>query len=183
MNYCSNCGHKISFGEVPEEDRPRYHCPECKTVHYQNPNMIVGCIPCWQEQILLCKRAIEPRRGLWTLPAGFLEIGESVEEGAVRETREEANANVDVVRLFSVYDLPRVGQVYLMFLADLVDLEFHPGKESLEVQLFSQPEIPWKELAFGAVAFSIEKYFESLKNNADSAVVLGRKTPSRSWTK
>ncbi len=160
INYCSNCGSKVTFGPVPDDDRPRHHCEDCSTILYQNPNMVVGCIPIWQDKILMCKRAIEPRYGLWTLPAGFLEFGENAEDGAVRETIEEAHAEVEIKRLFSVYSLPKVGQVYLMFLAELQNLNFSAGKESLEVKLFRQKEIPWDEMAFSAVKFTLEKFCE-----------------------
>lgn len=178
MNYCCNCGNEVIFGDVPNEDRPRFYCPHCKTIHYQNPNMIVGCLPVWEDQVLLCKRAIEPRYGLWTLPAGFLEIGENVEEGALRETVEEAGANVDIVRLFSIYNLPKVGQVYLMFLANLIDLDFEAGKESLEVRLFREHEIPWDQMAFSAIKFSLQIYFKNRERD-DFEVFLG--APERSW--
>ncbi|RMF67556.1 MAG: NUDIX domain-containing protein [Calditrichaeota bacterium] len=168
MNFCSNCGHKISFGAVPDDDRPRYHCEHCGAIHYQNPRMIVGCLARWEDQVLLCKRAIEPRYGLWTLPAGFMENGETVEEGALRETLEEANAQVKIVRLFSVYSLPAFGQVYLTFLADLQSLDFKPGKESLEVKLFTRDAIPWDQLAFSAIKFSLQKY---ARNGAEEGVV------------
>ncbi len=160
INYCNNCGSKVRFGPVPDDDRPRHHCTTCATILYQNPNMIVGTLPCWEDKVLLCKRAIEPRYGLWTLPAGFLEFGETAEEGAVRETTEEARADIRTSRLFSVYSLPKVGQVYLMFLADLLNLNFAAGKESLEVRLFRKQEIPWDEIAFSAIRFTLEKYFE-----------------------
>lgn len=179
MKYCSNCGNKLSFGPVPDDDRARFFCEKCKMVHYENPNMIVGCLPRWEDQVLLCKRAIGPRYGLWTLPAGFLEMGEKVEEGALRETREEANANVEIVRLFSVYNLPTVGQVYLIFLADLLDLNFGAGHESLEVKLFKEKDIPWNEMAFSAIRFSLEKYFES-HQNSNPHVFMG--TLNRSWS-
>ncbi|MCG8604423.1 NUDIX hydrolase [bacterium] len=159
MKYCSKCSEKIQFGEVPGDDIPRFHCTNCNTIHYQNPKIVVGAIPRWQEKVLLCKRAIEPRYGLWTLPAGFLENGESVQTGAARETLEEAKAEIDIVRLFSVYSLPHVGQVYLMFLADLKNLNYGSGRESLEVDLFKKEEIPWEEIAFSAVRFTLEHYF------------------------
>ena len=161
INYCSHCAAPISFGPVPDDERPRYHCSQCKTIHYQNPNVIVGCLPYWNNEVLLCKRAIEPRAGKWTLPAGFLEMGEKVEAGAKRETKEEANAKVEIIQLFSVYNLPKVGQVYMMFLAELLDLDFHPGKESLEVKLFKETDIPWDTIAFSAVTFTLRQYFEN----------------------
>lgn len=178
MNYCSHCGNKISFGAVPDEEKSRYYCEKCGTIHYQNPKIIVGSIPQWENKVLLCKRSIKPRYGLWTLPAGFLEMGEKVEDGAIRETREEAHANIEIVRLFSIYNLPNVGQVYLMFLADLVDPDFQAGTESLEVRLFKENEIPWDKMAFSAIKFTLEKYFAD-RNNANGEVHIG--TLKRSW--
>jgi len=176
MKYCNHCGHKISFGEVPEEDRERYYCDKCGTIHYENPNMIVGCLPRWQDKVLLCRRAIEPKQGLWTLPAGFLENGEKVEDGAIRETREEANADIEIVRLFSVYSLPTVGQVYLIFLANLLNLDFHPGEESTHVELFSKNEIPWDKIAFSSIRFTLDRYFNG-KARTEGEVFLGALQP------
>ncbi len=159
MNFCSNCGHKVQFGQVSGDEIHRFFCDDCGTIHYQNPKVIVGAIPQWEDQVLLCKRAIEPRYGLWTLPAGFLENNENVEVGAVRETLEEAKAEVDILRLFSVYSLPRVGQVYMMFLADMKNPDHGSGTESLEVALFKKDKIPWDQIAFSAISFTLEKYF------------------------
>lgn len=164
MNFCSHCGHKVTFGPVPDDDHPRHYCEECGKIHYRNPRIIVGAIPRKGNKVLLCKRAIKPRYGLWTLPGGFMEIGEKVEDGAARETREEANANIKIVRLFSIYSLPQIGQVYMMFLADLMNQNFSAGKESLEVKLFSEEEIPWDEIAFSAIHFTLKKYFENRTN-------------------
>lgn len=175
MKFCSNCGNPVKFGPVPDDDRPRYYCDHCNTVHYENPNMIVGCLPRWQDKVLLCKRSIEPRSGKWTLPAGFLEIGESVEAGAVRETLEEANAEVKIVQLFAVYNLPQWGQVYLMFLADLANLNFSAGKETLEAKLFKKDEVPWDEIAFSAVNFTLQQYFDH-RNHPPCATFMGEKT-------
>lgn len=166
MNYCSNCGHEISFGKIPDDEFERFFCEKCHTIHYINPKMIVGALPLWQDKILLCKRAIEPRKNLWTLPAGFLERGERIEDGAIRETSEEANADIDIVRLFSVYSLPRVGQVYCLFLADLLNLNFHPGPESLEVELFGKEQIPWDEIAFSAIKFTLNKFIDDHKSGS-----------------
>ncbi|NIR48338.1 NUDIX hydrolase [candidate division KSB1 bacterium] len=173
MNYCNNCGSKIKFGEVPGESLPRYFCDQCHTIHYENPNMIVGCLPRWGDRVLLCKRAIEPRKDKWTLPAGFLENGENVEDGALRETLEEANADVDIVRLFSVYSLPHVGQVYLMFLADLRNLNFSTGLESSDVRLFTKNQIPWDQIAFTAIKFTLEKFFDSTSQTNGEAILGG----------
>ncbi|MEW8208657.1 MAG: NUDIX hydrolase [Candidatus Thiodiazotropha taylori] len=133
MNFCSQCGAKVEV-KVPDGDnRPRHVCDSCSTIHYQNPKIVVGCIPVWEDQILLCRRAIEPRYGLWTLPAGFMENGETSQQGAARETLEEATARVDVEGLYGLYNLPHINQVYLIFRSRLLDLEFAAGTESLEV--------------------------------------------------
>jgi ADP-ribose pyrophosphatase YjhB (NUDIX family) len=128
-------------------------------VHYQNPKIVVGCIPEWADKVLLCRRAIEPRYGLWTLPAGFMERGETTLGGAARETLEEANARVAVGGLYSLFNLPHIDQVYMLFRGRLLDLDFHPGEESLEVQLFAESEIPWDALAFPVVKETLELYF------------------------
>jgi ADP-ribose pyrophosphatase YjhB (NUDIX family) len=160
MKYCCYCSAKLIY-EIPDDDnRHRYICNSCDTIHYQNPKIIAGCIPVWQDKILLCKRAIEPRLGYWTLPAGFMELGETSLEASIRETHEEANARVEVEDLFAVFNLPYVGQVYMMFRSRLADLDFSPGIESLEVQLFREEEIPWDELAFSTIRATLKLYFE-----------------------
>ena len=135
-------------------------CSACGVVHYQNPRMIVGCIVEHEGRVLLCRRAIEPRRGLWTLPAGFLEIGESAVEGAVRETWEEANARVRVIAPYAHFDVPHIGQAYILYRAELIDGAYGPGPESLEVDLFTLPHVPWSEIAFPVVRFSLELLHE-----------------------
>src|SRR5512135_1833745 len=143
MRFCSHCGSSDIALRIPDGDnRPRFVCAACGTVHYQNPKIVVGCLPEWNGQVLLCRRAIEPRHGLWTLPAGFLENAETPLEGAARETLEEANARVEVGDLYSLYNLPHISQVQLLFRAKLLDLDFSPGMESLEVKLFDEKEIP-----------------------------------------
>ncbi len=160
MNYCSQCGSAL-IHSIPEGDnRHRHSCPACGTIHYENPKLVVGCIPEWEDKILLCKRAIEPRHGFWTLPAGFMENGESTWEGAVRETLEEAGARVEILHLYSLINLPDINQVYLMFRARLLDLNFVAGEESLEVKLFNETEIPWNDLAFSTIRASLNRYFE-----------------------
>ena len=160
MKFCSECGQPIRI-EVPEGDnRPRHVCAHCHTIHYQNPKIVTGTLPVWQDQVLLCRRAIEPRYGSWTLPAGFMENGETMDAAAERESREEANANLDISQLYTVISLPHINQVYVMYLATLRDCDFHPGSESLEVKLFTQQEIPWQELAFRTIHFTLERYFE-----------------------
>ena len=160
MKFCSACGSaEIALRIPPGDNMPRYVCAACETVHYQNPKIVVGCLPQWEDRVLLCKRAIEPRYGLWTLPAGFLEIGETITAGAVRETLEEASARVDIDDLYTVISLPQIGQVYVMFRARLADVDFGPGPESLEVRLFDEDEIPWDQLAFRTIGRTLRNYF------------------------
>jgi len=139
---------------------PRYVCPSCGTIHYQNPKVVVGCIPQWEDRILLCKRAIEPRLGQWTLPAGFMENEETTIEGALRETMEEAGARVEIIDLHTMFNLPHVNQVYVMFRANLLDLNFGPGPESLEVSLYEEKDIPWKEIAFPVIEQTLRLFLE-----------------------
>jgi len=154
---------------VPAGDHlPRHVCPDCGTIHYQNPKMVVGCIPEWEDKVLLCRRAIEPKHGYWTLPAGFMENGETTLEGAARETWEEAGANIEISGLYTLYNLPHINQVYLMFRARLLDLDFKPGIESLETRLFSEAEIPWDEIAFRTVRATLEQYFDDRRNGTFS---------------
>lgn len=160
MNYCSNCGSPVDRRIPPGDDRLRYVCDACRTIHYENPKVVVGCIPEWDGRILLCRRAIEPRYGFWTAPAGFLETGETLYEGARRETLEEAGARVDVLEPFTLFDLIHVSQIYLIFRARLLDADFRPGSESLEVDLFAEKEIPWDEIAFTSIRESLRLYFQ-----------------------
>ncbi len=159
MKFCSQCGAEVVF-RLPDGDSiSRFVCDNCHTIHYQNPKLVVGCIPEWEDKILLCKRAIEPRYGLWTLPAGFMENYETVADGAIRETLEEANARVEVGQLFSFISLPHISQVYILFRAKLLDLNFSAGPESLDVKLFSEDEIPWNHLAFRTIHHTLENYY------------------------
>lgn len=159
MKFCSNCGAKVAFKIPAGDSLPRYVCDACNTIHYQNPRMIVGCVPVWEDRVLLCKRAIEPRYGLWTLPAGFMENGETLDVGAARETLEEACARVEIGMLYAVYSIPHVNQVYLLFLAKLADLDFKAGSETLETRLFREDEIPWDQIAFATVRNTLTHYF------------------------
>jgi ADP-ribose pyrophosphatase YjhB (NUDIX family) len=164
MKYCSHCGAQVEL-QVPEGDnRPRFTCGECGSIHYQNPKVVVGSIPVWEDRVLLCRRAIEPRYGFWTLPAGFMENGETTQEGAARETLEEANARVEIGGLYSLFNLPHIDQIYLLFRSRLLDLEFSPGDESLEVDLFREAEIPWEEIAFPVVRETLKLFFDDAKN-------------------
>ena len=164
MNYCNDCGAPVVRKIPPDDNRLRYVCASCDMVHYQNPKIVAGCIPVWEDKVLLCKRAIEPRYGYWTLPAGFMELGETSQAAALRETLEEANARVEIINLFAVFSLPHVNQVYLMFNSSLTDLDFSAGAESQEVALFTREEIPWTQLAFTTIRYSLEFYFEDRKN-------------------
>lgn len=159
MKYCSACGAPVRHRIPSGDNRHRYVCDACGAIHYQNPRMVVGCLPEWQDKVLLCRRAIEPRLGLWTLPAGFMENGETTAEGAIRETLEEAGARVELLGLYSLINVPDISQVYLLFRARLLDLDFAPGEESLEVALFDEAHIPWQELAFRTVHTTLEHYF------------------------
>ncbi|TNF34780.1 MAG: NUDIX domain-containing protein [Gammaproteobacteria bacterium] len=159
MKFCSQCGATVTH-KIPEGDSlPRYVCESCDTIHYQNPRIIAGCIAEWQGSILLCKRAIEPRYGLWTLPAGFMENRETTAEGAAREALEEANANILKLSLFSVFSIPHISQVYMMFRGELDRGQASPGHESLEVGLFQEQDIPWDELAFPVIRETLKLYY------------------------
>ncbi|TAG76796.1 MAG: NUDIX hydrolase [Burkholderiales bacterium] len=161
MKFCSECGSGNLARSVPEGDhRIRYVCPDCGTVHYKNPLIVCGVVPVFEDRILLCKRGIEPRFGKWTLPAGFMELEESVEEGAQRELYEEAVATVELGPLLSVISVPRIGQVHMMYLGDLAEPKFATTPESTEVCLFQESEIPWEELAFRTVSTTLKHYFE-----------------------
>jgi ADP-ribose pyrophosphatase YjhB (NUDIX family) len=163
IKYCSNCGEPTITMAPNGDDRLRDVCSVCKTIHYENPKVVVGCIPQWKDKVLMCRRAIEPRYGKWTLPAGFLEIGETVIEGAKRETLEEANARVKNLVPYALYNLAFIGQIYFMFIAQLSDPDFKPGYESLSVGLFKEHEIPWNDIAFKVVEKTLSKYFKDRK--------------------
>tara|TARA_Y100001935_G_C17158886_1_gene434253 strand:- start:273 stop:851 length:579 start_codon:yes stop_codon:yes gene_type:complete len=164
MKFCNECGYELLLSIPKGDNRERFVCGNCQAVHYQNPKIVTGCLPIWDKKILLCKRAIEPRYGLWTVPAGFMENGETTHAGAVRETFEEANAKVEIGKLYLTVNLPLINQVYMLFLAKLIDLDFSAGEESLEVDLFSYEDIPWSELAFPTVTLALENYFKDLEN-------------------
>jgi len=164
MKFCPDCGSPIELRQPSDDNRQRHVCTVCATIHYQNPKMIIGSIPEWEDgRILLCRRAIEPRHGLWTLPAGFMENGETTTEAAARETQEEANAAVQIGELYSLYNIPYINQVYMLFRARLLNLNFSPGSESLEVALFKEKDIPWDNLAFRAVSLTLQDYFADRK--------------------
>jgi ADP-ribose pyrophosphatase YjhB (NUDIX family) len=160
LKFCSECGAPVELSLPQDDHRERHVCTVCNTIHYQNPKIIAGAIPEWTDgRILLCRRAIEPRHGLWTLPAGFMENGETTTQAAARETLEEANARIDVLGLYAMYNLPYINQVQMLFRAKLLDLDFSPGVESLEVELFGEDEIPWDTLAFRPIRYTLEHFF------------------------
>jgi ADP-ribose pyrophosphatase YjhB (NUDIX family) len=164
MNYCSHCGSAVKQGIPSGDNRLRDICPNCGSIHYQNPKIVTGCVAYWEDKILLCRRAIEPRYGLWTVPAGFMENGETTYQGAARETLEEANARVEVETLYMTVNLPHINQVYMLFRAQLLDQDFSPGAESLATRLCDQQQIPWDELAFPTVSLTLQHYFQDQKS-------------------
>ena len=165
MKFCQHCASLLSH-RIPEgDDKLRFCCDTCDTIFYQNPNNVVGTLPIFEDSVLLCQRGIEPRKGKWTLPAGFMENGESTLQGAIRETYEEACVRVDTddSSLYTLFNLPRINQVYLFFRASLKLPNFSPGIESLDVQLFNEEQIPWDEIAFPVVRATLKHYFEDRK--------------------
>lgn len=166
MKYCYHCAGPITHHIPPGDDKHRDCCLKCDVVFYQNPNNIVGTLPIYGDRVLLCKRAIEPRKGKWTLPAGFMENGETTLAGAIRETAEEAKAHVlpQDCQLYTLFNLPYINQVYWFFLATMQDPIFAAGDESLEVALFEEHEVPWDEIAFTVVKITLQQYFEDRKN-------------------
>jgi ADP-ribose pyrophosphatase YjhB (NUDIX family) len=160
VKFCNQCGSPVTLRIPPGDNLPRHVCAACETIHYQNPKIVAGCIPEWEGKVLLCRRAIAPRYGRWTLPAGFMENGESVVQAAAREAWEEANAIVDNLTLYGLYNLTHISQVYLMFRGQLREGRASAGAETLEVGLFTEAEIPWEELAFPVVHETLKIYFE-----------------------
>jgi ADP-ribose pyrophosphatase YjhB (NUDIX family) len=162
FKHCASCGHAVEYRIPPDDNRERATCPACGSIHYQNPLNVVGTLPVWRAdgRVLLCRRAIEPRHGLWTLPAGFMELGETAAQGALRETQEEAGADVEMGPLYTLLNVVRVGQVHLFYLADLRSPDFNPGPESLEARLFAEDEIPWDEIAFKTTRETLRFFFE-----------------------
>jgi ADP-ribose pyrophosphatase YjhB (NUDIX family) len=167
MKFCPECASPVSLIIPPDDNRERYVCGQCGAIHYQNPKMVLGSIPLWQRdgetKVLLCRRAIEPRRGYWTLPAGFMENGETTEDAARRETQEEAGARIELHGLFSLLNVPHVHQVHMFYMATLLDLAFEAGVESLEVKLFSESEIPWDDIAFLTTGYTLKFLFADLE--------------------
>jgi ADP-ribose pyrophosphatase YjhB (NUDIX family) len=159
IHYCTQCGSKVETRTLSDDERSRQVCTACGNIHYQNPKIVVGCIPEYEDRILLCRRDIEPRRGKWTLPAGFLENGESVREGAMRETYEEARLRVKIIAPYRLFDLAFVNQVYLMFRARILVPEYGSTRESSEVKLLHEQDIPWDDIAFTVIQETLLDYF------------------------
>jgi len=164
MKYCSSCGGTVSLRVPKDDNRERHICDDCGVVHYRNPQLVVGCVVERDGKILLCKRAIEPRYGYWTVPAGFMELGETAAGGAARETLEEALATIELGHLFAMVDVVDAGQVHLFFTGKLVG-DYGAGEESLESAMFSEDEIPWDDIAFQSGTFALQKYFEDSGRN------------------
>jgi ADP-ribose pyrophosphatase YjhB (NUDIX family) len=159
IKHCRACGGTTRYETPADDNRDRATCTVCGTIHYENPLNVVGTLPFWGDRVLLCRRNIEPRRGLWTLPAGFMELGESAAEGALRETVEEAGARVEMLGLFTLLNVVRVGQVHFFYRARLLDIDFAPGPETIEAHLFSEEHIPWEEVAFRTSRRTLELFF------------------------
>ena len=159
MKFCPNCGAGVLQRVPPGDSLPRHVCDACGNIHYQNPKLVLGSIPEWEGRLLLCRRAIEPRYGYWTLPAGFMENDETAGEAAARETLEEAGARIELLAAFSMISVPYVNQVHVFYRARLLDLEFKPGVESLEVALFDEAKLPWKDIAFRTVGLTLKHWF------------------------
>jgi ADP-ribose pyrophosphatase YjhB (NUDIX family) len=161
MNFCSHCGSGVRLQIPRGDDRPRYVCSTCGAIHYQNPKVVVGCIATWEAKILLCRRSIEPRYGTWTIPAGYLENGETVAQGAQREVLEEARAEVRQMELFGLYNICHVSQIYLIFRGRMIDESYAAGDESLEARLVEPADIPWDDLAFPVIEQTLQRYVEA----------------------
>ena len=161
QKYCSFCGNEVVYKFA--EGRNRVVCEHCNTIHYTNPKIVVGALSVWEDKVLLCRRAIEPRKGFWNLPAGYLEDFEKAEDGAIRETWEEAGTDIEIQQVLAVYNIPQANQVYIHFYAKLKDGIVRNGEESIESALFSEDEIPWNEMAFTSSSFALRHYFEDRK--------------------
>lgn len=166
MKYCSACGSEVKVCIPDGDNLPRHVCTACDVIHYQNPKVVAGCIPEMDGKILLCKRAIEPRYGLWTLPAGFMENDETTAQAAAREALEEANARIKIISLYTMFSLPHISQVYVIYRGKLENTDYSPGTESLELMLCAEKDIPWESLAFPVVTETLRLYFNDCKNGS-----------------
>jgi ADP-ribose pyrophosphatase YjhB (NUDIX family) len=167
LKYCPHCGQPVEHRVPPGDHLPRHVCTACGTVHYHNPKIVAGCVPEYQGRLLLCRRAIEPRRGFWTIPAGFMENGETTQDAARRESIEEALADVEIGSLLAVVHVLHADQVHMMFRARLRHPQFGVGAESLEVGLYDESEIPWQDIAFRSVDFALKRYLEDRRRGIE----------------
>jgi ADP-ribose pyrophosphatase YjhB (NUDIX family) len=167
MKFCAECGHAVEYRKPPGDHLARYVCPACGTIHYQNPKIVAGCVPEFEGRILLCRRAIEPRYGFWTIPAGFMENGETTQQAAYRESIEEACADVEIGSLLAVVHVLHADQVHVMFRARLPVPQFAAGAESLEVMLCDESAIPWSEIAFRSVEFALRRYLDDRRRGVE----------------
>lgn len=181
MKYCSSCGAAVAFRIPPGDTLPRHVCERCGTIHYQNPKVVVGALAVWEDKVLLCRRAIEPRHGMWTLPAGFMENEETTAQAAARETLEEACARIEVGELYTLIDVPHISQVHIIYRARLLDLDFRAGEESLEVGLFTEDEIPWEQIAFRSIAISLRHFFADRRSGQWSVHTASLAPPPPDW--
>ena len=166
MSFCLQCGSKTEFLCPPGDTHLRQVCPKCKYVHYENPKIILGTLSYLDHQIVLCKRNIEPRKNKWTIPAGFMECGETLQEGALRETAEEAGLHIKLKKLYVIYTIPRISQVYMVYLCDLLSTDWKAGPETNDIQLFHFKDIPWDEIAFTAVTFTLKQFISDFSKNS-----------------
>ncbi|MSQ53825.1 MAG: NUDIX hydrolase [Betaproteobacteria bacterium] len=166
MRFCSNCAAPISKRVPPGDSLPRFVCDQCGEIHYQNPRLVVGTLPERDGRLLLCRRAIEPRYGYWTLPAGYMENGETAAQAAIRETSEEAGATIELGAPFTMISIPYVNQVHLFYRARLLELDFKPGEETLEIAMVEEAQVPWKELAFRTVSMTLKQWYEDRRSGA-----------------
>ncbi len=173
MNYCPKCGSENLMFRVPAGDTlKRFICQNCKTVHYLNPRVIVGCLPIFEDKIIICKRAIDPCKGMWNLPAGFMENGERAEDGALRELKEETGLDGQITKLHCIYSIPHVNQVYMIFLTRIFSNKAIPGEETLEIRFFEDQNVPWGDIGFTSSVYAIEKYME-YKSNKNTKTYIG----------
>ena len=181
MKYCSSCGAAVAFRIPPGDTLPRHVCERCGSIHYQNPTVVVGALATWEDKVLLCRRAIEPRHGMWTLPAGFMENEETTAQAAARETLEEASARIEVGELYTLIDVPHISQVHIIYHARLLDLDFRAGEESLEVGLFTEDEIPWEQIAFRSIAISLRHFFADRRSGQWGVHTASLAPPPPDW--
>ncbi len=163
IKHCRACGSAAAYRVPVDDNRERAVCAACGEIHYENPLNVVGTVPAWESSVLLCRRNIEPRYGMWTLPAGFMELGESSAEGALRETAEEAGARVELLGLYTLLNVVRVGQLHIYYRARMLDTTLAPGPETIEARLFTEAEVPWDAIAFRTVRVTLEHYFADFK--------------------